>query len=444
MSVTKELVEFVTKQKFDTLPEWSVIEAKRTLINYIAISLSASQSHDAEILFQWTEEEGSKERCGILGSKIRTSPSNAAFVNGFLGHLQDYDDTHFPTILHPTSVVWPAALAVTEDLKLSGEQLLLNFILGAEVACRVAISVHPWHYDQGWHITGTAGVFGAATSAANLLDLEHQEFLYALGGAGTLASGVREVFGSHTKPIHPGHSASVGVRSAYLAGLGLNSADDIIGGRRGFWAVLSPNGHSEEKLLNDLGRYWEFKNNGLKPYANGVVSHPLQDAAIQLRNEHNIKPDHIKMIHVEVHPLVPELMGHRKPRRGLEGKFSFYHCIAAGILYGSGHDAQFSDECVASEAIESIRSKISYEVDNSMKEEEVKLTIELNDGSQFKKHIQHATGSPENPMSDEFLKNKYYSLSVPVVGEERATKIFDLVSQIEASKDLSELMELLN
>jgi len=134
MSVTKELVEFVTKQKFDVLPDWCVNEAKRTLINYIAISLSASQSHDAEILFKWTEEEGSKERCGILGSKIKTSPSNAAFVNGFLGHLQDYDDTHFPTILHPTSVVWPAALAVTEDLKLSGEQLLLNFILGAEVA----------------------------------------------------------------------------------------------------------------------------------------------------------------------------------------------------------------------------------------------------------------------------------------------------------------------
>ena len=123
-----------------------------------------------------------------------------------------------------------------------------------------------------------------------------------------------------------------------LAKAGFTSADDILGGRRGFWAVLSAAGNSEEQLLGGLGERWELANNGLKPYANGVVSHPIQDAVIQLRNEHGLRPEQVTAIHARVNPLVLELMDRPQPRRGLEGKFSFQHCAAAALVDGAGHD----------------------------------------------------------------------------------------------------------
>lgn len=443
MSATKEICEFVHDSHYENLPQWAIEESKRTLLNFIAISISASESHDAQILYRWANEEGAQSRSTVIKGKFGSSPSVAALVNGFLGHLQDYDDTHFPTILHPTSVVWPAVLAAAEDKGANGHQVLTAFTLGAEVACRVAISVHPWHYDQGWHITGTAGIFGAVAGAGKILELNPQEHIYAMGNGGTLASGVREVFGSHTKPIHPGHSASSGLRAAYLANYGLNSADDIIGGRTGFWAVLSPNGHSSDKLLGKLGEHWEFWFNGIKPYANGVVSHPLQDAIIQLKNKHNLDPSRVASIHAKVHYLVPELMGHRNPRRGLEGKFSFYHCIAAGLVDGAGHDAQFSDERVAAEDIEAIRKLITYEIDDSYSEDEAHLTVKYHDEEIFDIHIDHATGSPENRMTDQFLQEKYFSLVNPVIGNEKSERILALVSELEHHDSFDELMRLI-
>lgn len=443
MSATKEICNFVHESGFESLPPWAVQESKRTLLNFIAISISASESHDAKILYRWATEEGSRARSTMIGANLGASPSVSALVNGFLGHLQDYDDTHFPTILHPTSVVWPAVLAAAEDKGASGKDVLTAFTLGAEVACRMAISIHPWHYDQGWHITGTAGIFGAVAGAGKILNLGQQELVYAMGNGGTLASGVREVFGSHTKPIHPGHSASSGLRAAYLAGYGLNSADDIIGGRRGFWAVLSPNGHSADKLLNQLGEHWEFWFNGIKPYANGVVSHPLQDAIIQLKKKHQLEPTEVESIHVRVHYLVPELMGHRHPRRGLEGKFSFYHCIAAGLVDGAGHDAQFSDERVADPAIEAVRKLITFEIDDSLREDETHMTVKDRKGNAYDIHIEHATGSPENRMTEAFLHDKYFSLVSPILGDQKAKKILAIVDKLEEEESLQELMKLI-
>jgi len=200
-TVTRSLAEFVVTTDAASLPDWSLHEAKRTLLNMLAISLSASRSKGAAIMLEWARDEAAAEHASVIGAKLKTSTSVAALLNGFLAHLQDYDDTHFPTILHPTAPVWPAVLATAERGGTSGRDALAAFVLGAETACRVAISVHPWHYDQGWHITGTAGVFGAAAGAGKVIGLDADRLTNAFGAAGTLAAGVREVFGTHGKPF---------------------------------------------------------------------------------------------------------------------------------------------------------------------------------------------------------------------------------------------------
>jgi len=443
LSVTRTLAEFVANADAQKLPDWTIHEAKRTLLNLFAISLSASRSQDAAILIDWARREGCNPRASVVGSNLRTSPSVAALLNGYLCHLQDYDDTHFPTVLHPTAPIWPAVLAAAEDTAASGHATLAAFVLGAEAACRVAISTHPWHYDAGWHITGTAGVFGAAAGAGRVLGLDATQLVAALGAAGTRASGVREVFGSHGKPLHAGQAASSGMQAAAWAKSGFTASDDIIGGRRGFWAVLSPGGHSQEALLGRLGEHWELRMNGLKPYANGVVSHPLQDAVIELRNAHDLTPDQIATIEARVHPLVPELMGRAEPRVGLEGKFSFRHCAAAALVDGAGHDAQFTDAKVKDPVIAAVRAKVSATVDPSVREDEVYVTITLRDGARHEIHIEHATGSPENPMSDVVLRAKYDALAREVFAAERADALWHAVWTLDEAPDVSEVASLM-
>ena len=443
MAATASLARYLVAAKAGDLPGWTLHEAKRTLINLLGVSLSASVMPAARIMLEWAAAEAAAPRASVIGSCLRTSPATAALLNGYLAHLQDYDDTHFPTVLHPSAPVWPAVLAAAEDTGASGSDACAAFVLGAEAACRVAMSVHPWHYDAGWHITGTAGGFGAAAGAGRLLGLSAEQMTHALGVAGTQAGGVRDVFGSDSKAMHPAKGAANGLQAAQLAKAGFTSADDILGGRRGFWAVLSAAGHSEEQLLGGLGERWELANNGLKPYANGVVSHPIQDAVIQLRNEHGLRPEQVTAINARVNPLVLELMDRPEPRRGLEGKFSFQHCAAAALVDGAGHDAQFSDERVADPVIAALRALVSATPDEAMGEDQVHVAISLVDGRTVETRIEHATGSPGNPMTDEALEAKYRAIATPVIGEQRAEQLLAAAWALDGAPDVGAVASLM-
>ena len=443
MSATLDLARCVVSTPADGVPEAMLHEAKRTLINVLAISLSASPAKPAGILVDWAKAEGANERATVVGSGLRTSLTNAALINGFLAHLQDYDDTHFPTVLHPSAPVWPAVLALAESTGASGRDTLAAFVLGAEVGCRVSMSVHPWHYDAGWHITGTAGVFGSACGAAKLLGLTDAQLSDALGAAGTQAAGIREVFGSDSKALHAAKAASNGLQAAMLAKEGFTGPEDLIGGRRGFWGVLSAAGHDEAQLTEGFGRRWELANNGLKPYANGVVSHPIQDAVIELRNAHGLSADRVTAIRARVHPLVLELMNRPEPRRGLEGKFSFQHCAAAALVDGAGHDAQFSDARVADPVISVLRAKVSATVEEAVREDEVHLSIELDDGTSVETHVEHATGTPENPMSDAVLEAKFSDLAGEVLGADQAARLLAAVWALDEAPDVRDIAKLM-
>lgn len=437
---TRAIASFVADT--DDPPEWVMEEAKRTLVNLLAISVSASVHPSSARLLVWARAEGAAPQASVIASDLETSPSLAALVNGFLAHLQDYDDTHYPTVLHPSAPVWPAVLAAAEETRASGRDALVAFALGGEVACRIAMSVHPWHYDQGWHITGTVGVFGAAASAGRLYGLDAEALAHAFGFAGTQAAGVREVFGSDGKPLHAGRAASNGLQSAEFARAGMTANPEILAGRRGFWAVLSPNGHNEEELLGGIGERWELQRNGLKPYANGVVSHPIQDGVIALRNEHGLTADQVEGISLRVCRLVPELMNRAEPTTGLEAKFSFQHCAAAALVDGAGHDAQFALERVLDPTIAEVRSKVSYEIDPALPEHEAYVTIRLTDGREVSTHVEHASGSPENPLTNEQLSEKFHALVEPVLGAERTGQLFEAAWSLDEAPGVTDLLRM--
>jgi len=420
------------------IPAEILHEAKRDAINVIGVAVYSAKDPSLKHLTDLFEAEGQRPRASIWAAGVKTGLQNAALANGYLAHLEDYDDTHFPTVLHPSAPAVPAAFAIAEERKMSGRDFLAACALGIETSCRLSMAVHPWHYDEGWHITGTFGVFGAVVAAGKTLGLSTDRMVAAYGIGGAQAAGVREVFGSMTKPMHAGRAAQAGVNAALLAASGFTSTETMLEGRRGYVAVASPDSDLT-RATNALGQHWELRNNGIKPYACGVVSHASIDAAVQARDGGKLDTDAIERIDVDVHPLVLELMNRAEPRVGLEGKFSVQHAITAGLIDGAAHPAQFSDAKVNDPKFVALRAKVNLIRTEGFEEEEARLRLTLKDGSVIEKYVQHCTGSPHNPMSDAVLSDKFLALATPTLGDSGAKALLERLWRLEELPDLGGL-----
>ncbi len=441
MGTTGDLARYVVDSTPERIPDALIHEGKRCLINFLAVAIYASRDPSLDILLDVFDAEGGSPLASVVGTGVRTTLQNAALANGYLGHLEDYDDTHFPTVIHPSSPVLPAALAVGEHLHISGRDVLAASVLGMEACCRIGMAVHPYHYDEGWHITGTTGVFGSIIAAAKLSGLDLDQVTHGLGIAGTQAAGVREVFGSMTKPFHPGRSAQSGVLASLLAQRGFTSTTEILEGRRGFAAVMSEDSHLE-RVNDGLGESWELMMNGLKPYACGVVNHPLIDAMVALKNEVGVNPEEVQSVSARVHPLVLELVDRPNPRVGLEGKFSYQHSMAVGLVDGAAFPAQYSDARVADPVIAGLRDKIQATIDESMAEDASEVTITLRNGQEHTQRIEHATGAPENPMTDAQLNEKFKALVGDVFPSDQVEGMLSALWNLDQASDVAETIAL--
>jgi 2-methylcitrate dehydratase PrpD len=439
VGTTREIAEFVTQAAYESLPESVVHEAKRDIINVIGVALYSARDESLGILAGMFDAEGGRERASIWGTGRKTTLANAALANGYTAHLEDYDDTHFPTVVHPTAPTLPAAFAIGEEAGRSGRDLITAVALGIEVCCRICNAVYPWHYDLGWHITGTMGVFGAAVGAGRISRLDTDQLVAALGIAGTQAAGVREAFGTMTKPMHAGRAAQAGVVAALLAKGGFTAATTILEGRRGVAEVMSTE-RDLSRATDALGQHWEIFQNGLKPYSCGVVSHPAIDAAIAVKARPGFDPDAVERIDAYVHPLVPELMGRMEPQVGLEGKFSCAHCISVGLVDGAAYPAQFSDAKVQDDGLTALRRKVSFRVDEAIAEDAVRLVLTMKDGSQIAESVEHATGSPQNPLSDERLTQKFMTLASQTLGEKDAGALLDRLWHLDEAGSIAGLL----
>src|SRR5262249_4122561 len=266
-----------------------------------------------------------------------------------------------------------------------------------EVECRIGNAVYPSHYDVGWHITGTAGVFGAAVGAGHPLALPEQQPPWAVGIAAAQTSRLRGMFGPMCEPLARGVAARNGLAAALLARQGFTSAPQPIEGRRGFAQVLATE-RDFSKIIEALGETWELDANSYKPFACGVVIHPAIDGCVQLRDEQRLEAAAIEAIELDVHPLVLELTGKKTPRTGLEGKFSVYHSCAVAIVDGAAAEAQYSDARVADPVIVALRERVTAVVNRVLKEDAAHVRIRLKDGSVLERRVEHALGSRERPM----------------------------------------------
>ncbi len=439
--VTRTLARYIVNARYEDLPANVRKEGTRTLLNWIGVAVGGSHHETVDRAVAALTPFSGPAQAHLLGRKERFDIMNAAFLNGVASHIFDYDDTHLKTIIHPAGPVTSALLALSEYHPISGREFLNALVLGVETECRIGNAVYPNHYDVGWHITGTAGVFGAAAAAGKVLGLTEQQMVWALGLAASQPVGLRESFGSMNKSFNPGRAASNGLFAALLAAKDYTSSDGMIEAKRG-WANAISTKQDYREITEGLGQRYEAALNTYKPFACGIVIHPAIDAAIQLRNEYKLTADQIASIDLKVNPLVIELTGKKTPRIGLEGKFSVYHSVAVAIIEGAAGERQYSDRAVQDPAVIALRDRVMATVVPSIKPEQVDMTITLKDGRKLHKFIEHAIGSLEVPMTDKQLETKFLDLVNGILPDAQVRRLIDACWQVESLKNAGDIATL--
>ena len=438
-AVTHTLAEFVATHPSQGWSDAVEHDAHRTFLNWLGCAVGAAHHESTQAALAAVRMLEPAPQAVVAGMKARVDMASAALINGISSHTFDFDDTHLKTIIHPAGPVASAAMALGEHLGSSGRDLMDALVLGVDVSCRVGNCVYPDHYDRGWHITGTTGMLGAAAACARLLKLDTRATQMALGIAASQPIGLREQFGTMTKPFHPGGAARAGLMSALLASKGFTASPKALEAPRGLIQVFSTK-YDWSEIDHNLGQSFEISLNTFKPFACGIVIHPSIDACVQLR-ERGVKPEDIDRLELRVHSLVLELTGKKEPQDGLQGKFSVYHGCCAGLIFGRAGEEEYADDIVTRDDLQTLRRKIVAIVDDSIAEASADVTAHLHSGEQIHIRVEHAIGSLENPMTDAMLEKKFHDLSDAVLGQAQTAALIKACWSL-ASGDLGALLKL--
>ncbi|WP_405097296.1 MmgE/PrpD family protein [Micromonospora sp. NBC_01412] len=381
--------------------------AARSLLNVVATAIGACRDRAVEIVIATALDNGGERRCPVPGRMERLDPLSAALATGLAAHLDDFDDTHLDTVVHPGAAVLGAVVAVLPDHETTGPRLLDAVALGLETQLRLARAMTPWHYDDGWHITGTVGALGAAVTAGLLLELSPGQLGNAIAIASSMTLGHREGFGTMVKPFHPGKAAANGVLAAALARRDFTGSPTALEGPRGYFRALSPT-TDLARLTTELGTRWEFLDNTVKPYPCGIVAHPAIEAAERLHAR--LAGRTPVAVRVHCHPLVAELTGNPAPDTGLAARFSTMHGVAAALADGVVGLAQYEDARVVAPDVTALRAVTTLIIDESMARDAATVEVVVSDGPVLTESVTHARGSAARPMTDTELDLKVTAL----------------------------------
>src|SRR5919201_2634202 len=321
------------------------------MLDGIGLAFAGSVAESGRIAREHFKTLGCVATSTVIGTPLRTAPRFAAFLNGTAMHADDYDDTQlaarpdrvYGLLTHPTAPVLPAVLAVAEERAASGADVLDAYVIGTEVEMKVAEAIDPRHYRDGFHSTGTIGAIGATAAVARLVRAETDAASRALGVGASQAAGLRENFGTMTKPFHAGRAAESGVVAVDLAMRGWTAAENILEAPRGFFRAAG-GGYDASSIEGVLGRPWSFESPGvsIKPHPSGSLTHPGMRVMQRLIAEHGIRADHVRRVRVGTNSNMPNALIHYRPRSALNAKFSMEFCMAILLLERKAGLAEFT------------------------------------------------------------------------------------------------------
>jgi len=323
--------------------------ACRSLIDTMGVTIAAAGDEAVHILRRASAGTTARGRSTLLVDGAQVDAQSAALINGTAAHALDFDHGASAMHGHPGAVLWPAVLAVGEEVGASGHDLLEAFIAGFTVAVGIARGLDlAEHYVRGWHATSTTAVFGAAAAAARLMGLDAERTAHALGLAGSMASGSRQNFGTMTKPLHTGKAARDGVLAAKLAARGFTADPTMIEGPLGFFALYceKPDPARAIAAVSGPAPITADYSIGAKSYPCCYSAHRAITAALMLRREEGIDAGEVERVRITLEPRGFESLIQHRPTNSHEGKFSGEYAVAAALLDGAVGLGSFSDAAV--------------------------------------------------------------------------------------------------
>jgi 2-methylcitrate dehydratase PrpD len=433
---------------------------KRSILDCIGLALAGNAAESGHLVRKYLQALGcpTDRGCTVIGTRLKVPARFAAFANGIAIHADDYDDTQlavakdrvYGLLTHPTAPALPPALALGELGNRSGLDVLTAYQIGVEVETKVAEAINPRHYDHGFHTTATVGTIGATAGAARLLALNVEQTERALGIGASQAAGLRENFGTMTKPFHPGRAAESGVVAAEFARLGWTATPIVLEANRGFFQAAG-GGYDPASIEDRLGDPWTFASPGvsIKPHPSGSLTHPGMGRMLDLIREHDIRPEQVARVRVGTNRHMPNALIHHRPRNELQAKFSMEFCMAILLLERKAGLAQFTDAVVNRRDVQRMIERIEFGVHPEAEAAGYEkmttfIDIELKDGRTISGRADFGKGSPVNPMSDAELSDKFRECAAwGRLPQAQAEKVIDLVFGLEKLKSIRELTRVL-
>jgi len=454
--LTAHTAEFVVNLKLADIPSETLELGKKSILDGLGLALSGSKAETWKLIQEYLKPMGFPPSGGaaVLGSAVRLPARFAAFANGVAIHVDDFDDTQLASakdrvyglLTHPTVPVLPAALAIAEVEGKSGRDLLVAYHSGVEVECKIAEAISPRHYEDGFHSTGTCGVFGGAAACAKLKGLDPLHTARAFGVAASQASGLRENFGTMMKPFHAGHAAEAGVVSADFAALGWTAAEQILEAGRGFFHAYGGT-YDPSAIEGKLGNPWTLQNPGvsIKPFPSGSLTHPGMTELQRLIRANSMKATDVERVEVGTNHNMPNALIHHHPTTGLQAKFSMEFCMAILLLDGKADQTRYTDAVVNRDDVKKMVDRVRFYVDPEAEKAGFDkmttiLKITLKDGQVITGRADFGKGSPTDPMTYEEVAEKFHGCAA--FAEWPAAKAKQVVEMVRKLEDVADVRAL--
>jgi 2-methylcitrate dehydratase PrpD len=458
--LTDYVARFIVETPYQAIPSDVLELGKKSILDGFGLALAGSRAQSGPLCLRYLDTFGIRDgKSTVIGSSRKTAPQLAAFVNGVSIHADDYDDTQlsaakdrvYGLLVHPTVPVLPGAFAIAEQGRVSGKEFMLAYHLGVEVECKIAEAISPRHYQDGFHSTGTCGPFGSAATCARLMHLDIPKTLHALGVAAAQSGGLRENFGTMTKPFQAGRAAESGFEAAELASIGWTAAQQILEAQRGFFRAFG--GSFDPSFIVDrLGNPWTFASPGisLKPYPSGSLTHPAMTEMVRLIEKHDVQPSQVDKVDIGANHNMTTTLLHHHPKTGLEAKFSMEFCLAILLLERKAGLGQFTDQVARRPDVQEMIGKINYYVDPEAEQAGFDkmtsiLRIHLRNGEVVAGRAEFGKGSPADPMSFEEAALKFRGCAEYAEWPKEKTEgIITFVKTLENAPDMKILAPMLS
>ena len=441
-AVTEGLAALSSGLKREALSEDARTIARQCVMDWFAVAIAGSSETAVRLLKDELATDRGNGEVRLLGSGERVPVSHAALINGTASHALDYDDVHLSILGHPTVAVLPAIVALAEADDRSGVDLIAAFVAGYETACRVGALVEPAHYAHGFHATATVGSFGAAAAVAHLMKLDAATTATALGIAGTLASGLKSMFGTMCKPLHAGRAAENGLRAARLAARGFSSRPDVLECRQGFAATQSADFHPDAAFAEPAGGF-HIRSNLFKYHASCYLTHAPIEAALALVRDQNINPADVERVSIRTAEAAERVCNIANPRTGLEAKFSLHLTVALALAgYDTAAFETYCDAATVAPELVRLRDRTTVAFEPGWKETQAEVAVTLRDGRTAR--AMHDSGIPAPDVAHQGgrVRAKFTTLTAPIVGEVRSARLADAVDGLEDEPSLRPLLDL--